>query len=212
MNISPFVFVVPQEASEHYYKLQRASMLLLFGLDEDMRILRSLKSCGVATRSPQHLQVCEWNGVTCSANKVQKISWVLSRHLYLEWVPGSVTLIAIHFDANRTCLNTRSLPKCLVKLSLPKCRLTGILKLTCLPSRLEILSAPDNFFHGTVSLMALPASIRELDLRMNTFSCVAYSGSLLPESLKSADFRHSKTKRTSPLVMDKKYQKQRVHV
>ena len=118
--------------------------LFIFELNEPEKI------CG---NRDDLADVCEWKGVTCSADKdIEKFLWINKKEdgtgtLGFEFLPWSMKIV-------KMCRNA----------------LSGTIQLADLPRKMEVLSLANNKLTSSLDLDGLPHAFQRLYLRENEFS------------------------------------------
>ncbi|KNH07988.1 leucine-rich repeat protein [Perkinsela sp. CCAP 1560/4] len=147
------------------------------------------------------VEVCEWKGVTCNADKkVEEFWW--SRQwrdgtgtLNFAFLPSSAKNLYMYSNALSGSIKLACLPAKMEDLRLIENQLTGSLELDMLPATMKIVRLGTNKFSGTISLVHLPRALTCLSLFGNLLSGTVCLTSLPPSleelSLSSNNFEGS---------------------
>ena len=141
------------------------------------------------------LDVCgHWEGVQCDGyrvdgTKVEKVIGVEYRdravgHLAIEFLPNTVHSIIITKCDQRFCIETRALPRDLIRADFDDNRIFGTLNLQQLPARLQHFDIRNNEVCGPIHLVDLPARLNYLNLSDNNIRQKRVYCQHLPLSLK----------------------------
>ena len=139
---------------------------------------------------------CEWRGVQCVNQKIEKIRWddginfdavegMKGSRLHLEWLPPTLKVVRMDGMPLKQQLRTRMLPRGLQDMDLRRCQLRGSLRVETLPPAMESAQLTRNKFYGVIRLTALPPKLRMLTLHGNNFHTAVVLNEALPASLQS---------------------------
>ena len=136
-----------------------------------------------------------WTGVICNDDmEITGIRWYVTFSepgpIALEWIPRTVTSFMATRCRITGTVDLTSLPSGMETSFIGNNNLTGSLDLTALPSQMRALACNNNQFRGSIILTRLPASLDKLMLYSNAlsgsldFGATEAQGGLLPQALK----------------------------
>ena len=175
-------------------RFQYQSLLRFLRLDDFDNPVGELRQKFLLNNGFEYDNFCEWNGITCVQNNVQRVVLHVQGSLKCvkcDWIPSSTEVVHLSQLYVLPDMDTSRLPRELAYLHYDYCFNVHSLQIHRLPEKMEELVILGGCLRGTLDVTNLPPQMRAIVFTNVNFDKVFVINSKLPSTLEFIEIQYT---------------------